>query len=133
MHLPRDWMYTARLPRTKLLSLRPTAVFDGDLEVDGETIAVDGWPGDGRAQLGRGARRDLDLASAASRSTGAGPDTWLDVTLGRIRLGPIMTPWVANGAVSLDGRGSGWVGPGRRVSVLGPRTTVRPADPRAAA
>src|SRR5215218_4616971 len=45
MHLPRDWMYTARLPRTKPLSLRPTAVFRGALEVDGESISLDGWPG----------------------------------------------------------------------------------------
>jgi hypothetical protein len=35
---------------------------------------------------------------------GRGPDTWLDVTLGRIRLGPVTTPWIANGAVSLGGR-----------------------------
>ena len=38
-------MYTARLPRTKLLSPAPVAVFDGTLEVGGTTIGVDGWPG----------------------------------------------------------------------------------------
>lgn len=34
---------------------------------------------------------------------GAPSTTWLDVALGRIRLGPVTTPWVANGAISLAG------------------------------
>ena len=35
---------------------------------------------------------------------GRGHDTWLDVALGRIKVGPFTTPWIANGALSLDGR-----------------------------
>src|SRR6476646_7910205 len=45
LHLPRRWMYTARLPRTKLTSPAPAAVFDGTLVVGGTTIGVEGWPG----------------------------------------------------------------------------------------
>ncbi len=38
-----------------------------------------------------------------SRFEGA-PEAWLDVALGRLRVAGRMTPWVANGVLSLDGR-----------------------------
>ena len=39
-------------------------------------------------------------ASASRRP----PEAWLDVALGRVQVAGRMTPWVANGALSLDGR-----------------------------
>jgi hypothetical protein len=32
------------------------------------------------------------------------PGAWLDLALGRVRIGGALTPWVANGALALDGR-----------------------------
>src|SRR6476661_2581948 len=32
------------------------------------------------------------------------PDAWLDVALGRVMIAGAMTPWIANGALSLEGR-----------------------------
>jgi hypothetical protein len=32
------------------------------------------------------------------------PGAWLDVALGRVRIGRTLTPWVANGALAVDGR-----------------------------
>ena len=32
------------------------------------------------------------------------PGAWIDVALGRLRIGGRMTPWLANGALSLEGR-----------------------------
>jgi hypothetical protein len=116
MHLPRDWMYAARLPRTKPLSLRPTAVFRGEFEVDGEVVAVDGWPGMVGHNWGEEHAESWIWLSGIG-FPGRGPDTWLDVTLGRIRLGPVTTPWIGNGALSLGGRRFRLGGPGRRVSV----------------
>ncbi len=58
--LPK-WMYTARLPRTKLLSPHPNVTFDGILEVDGERIADRTVARHGRPQLGRRTRRELGL------------------------------------------------------------------------
>jgi hypothetical protein len=117
MHLPRDWMYSARLPRTKLLSPRPTAVFRGEFEVDGETVAVDGWPGMVGHNWGE-EHAETWIWLSGLAFDGGGPDTWLDVALGRVRLGPVTTPWIANGAVSLAGRRFPLGGPGRRVSVF---------------
>jgi hypothetical protein len=48
---------------------------------------------------------------------GRGADTWLDVAIGRVRLGPVITPWVANGALCLDGEWFVLGGLGSRVTV----------------
>jgi hypothetical protein len=45
------------------------------------------------------------------------PGAWLDVALGRVRVGRLVTPWVGNGALALDGRRYRLGGLRRRVSV----------------
>ena len=60
-HLPRDFLYRSKLPKTKFLSPYPDAVFNGELEVGGERIDVTDWRGHDRPQLGRRARRALGL------------------------------------------------------------------------
>jgi hypothetical protein len=113
LHLPRR-VYGTRLPRTKLLSLSPSGVFDGWVEVDGDRIAVAGWPGMVGHNWGEEHAPDwiwvhgLDVTNSG---------TWLDVALARIRIGRVLTPWSAFGAVSLDGRRFRLGGPGRRVVV----------------
>ena len=44
-YLPADWLYEAPLPKTKFVAPVPDARFDGRLEIDGEEIELDGWPG----------------------------------------------------------------------------------------
>jgi hypothetical protein len=115
-HLPREWMYRSRLPRTKLLSLSPSTVFDGTLAIDGETVDVTGWPGMVGHNWGeQHAASWVWLHGVAFE--GRGTDTWLDVAVARIALGPLTTPWVANGALSLDGERLVLGGLGRRVAV----------------
>jgi hypothetical protein len=111
-HLPRDWMYRARLPRTKLLSPVPGARFDGSLRVDGRSLAVDGWRGViGHNWGAQHAERWIWLH-------GLTPDgDWLDAAIGKVKLGPVTTPWVASGAVSLGGRRAPLGGPGRKLEV----------------
>ena len=111
-HLPRGWMYKARLPRTKLLSPLPAARFDGTLVVDGRTLTVDGWRGViGHNWGAQHAERWIWLHGLTS--TGE----WLDAALGRVKLGRFTTPWVASGALALGGRRVALGGPGRRVEV----------------
>lgn len=115
-HLPREWMYGARLPRTKPLSITPAAVFDGTLEVDGETVEVTGWPGMIGHNWGeQHAERWIWLHGLGF--AGHGADTWLDLVIGRVRLGPVTTPWIANGALSLDGERFALGGLGGRAAV----------------
>jgi hypothetical protein len=111
-HLPRAWMYRTKLPRTKLLSPVPAARFDGSLEVDGRYLAVDGWRGViGHNWGAQHAERWIWLHGL----TDAGD--WLDAALGKVKLGPLTTPWIASGALSLGGRRHPLGGPGRKLSV----------------
>lgn len=98
-HLPRRWMYRAPLPRTKLVSLAPETTISGTLQLPGNSVTVDGWPGMiGHNWGAEHAERWIWLHAIF------GPQTWFDVALGRIRIGGRTTPWVANGMISLEGR-----------------------------
>ena len=111
-HLPRPWLYTARMPRTKLLSPLPAAVFDGTVTVDGRELDVGGWTGMiGHNWGAQHAERWIWLHGLT------GDGDWLDAAVGRIKIGPVISPWVANGAISLAGERHALGGPGRRVEV----------------
>jgi hypothetical protein len=100
-HLPRAWMYRAPLPRTKLESPLPDAVFTGSLEAGGRRIEVTGW----RGMVGHnwGSEHAERWVWLHALGFAEAPGAWLDVALGRIRVAGRTTPWVANGAVALDG------------------------------
>jgi len=102
-HLPWRWLYRAPLPRTKLTSPAPSATFDGSLEVAGQgAIELSGWPGMvGHNWGSEHAERWIWLHGILFEDA---PEAWLDVALGRVKVAGRMTPWVANGALALDGR-----------------------------
>ncbi len=92
-HLSPDALYRAPLPRTKSESPLPSLRLSGrvgDLELDG-------WPG----MLGH--NWGTEHAERWIWLHGVFADAWLDVVVGRVRVGPLLTPWIANGAVSVDG------------------------------
>jgi hypothetical protein len=102
-HLPRRLLYRAPLPRTKLTSPVPAARFDGVVELSerGE-IDVRGWRGVvGHNWGAEHAERWIWLHGIGFEEQ---PDAWLDVGLGRVSMAGRMTPWIANGALSLAGR-----------------------------
>jgi hypothetical protein len=102
-HLPYDFLYGAPLPRTKLLSPHPGARFSGTLTLAGEEIALDAWPGMVGHNWGtEHAERWIWIHGAAFDGTDG--EGFFDVAAGRIKVGPVTTPWVANGALELDGR-----------------------------
>jgi hypothetical protein len=94
-------MYRAPLPRTKLQSPLPDAVFTGWIEAGGRRTEVAGW----RGMVGHNwgtehAERWVWLHAVGFAEA---PGAWLDVALGRVKVGRAVTPWIANGALSLDG------------------------------
>jgi hypothetical protein len=101
-HLSPDWLYRTPLPRTKLTSPAPAARFSGSLTLAGaEPITLEGWPGMvGHNWGSEHAERWIWLHGAGFAEA---PEAWLDLALGRILIGRRLTPWVANGALSLDG------------------------------
>ena len=116
-HLPRDWMYRAPLPRTKLLSPVPAARFEGSIAVDGRELDVSGWRGMvGHNWGAQHTERWIWMHGLGFDEAGEG--SWLDAAIGRIKIGPVTTPWIGNGALSIDGERIALGGPGRRVKVM---------------
>jgi hypothetical protein len=101
-HLPLDVLYSAPFPRTKLESPQPAVTFRGGLAVGGTAIALDGWLGMvGHNWGAQHAERWVWLHGTAFDGA---PDAWLDLSIGRVRIGRVTTPWIVNGAVSIGGR-----------------------------
>jgi hypothetical protein len=102
-HLPRSFLYRTRLPRTKLTSPAPRARFQGTIEIAGrEPLEVHDWAGMvGHNWGAEHAERWIWLHGIDFAESEA---AWLDVAIGRVKVGRMSTPWVANGALSLDGR-----------------------------
>ena len=102
-HLPSDFLYRAQLPKTKFLSPYPDAVFNGELEVGGERIEVEGW----RGMIGHnwGAEHaERWVWIQGSGFEGRSPEDYFDMAVGRIRVAGRTTPWVGNGMLMLDGK-----------------------------
>lgn len=119
-HLPADWMYTAPVPRTKSVTLHPAARFDGRLEDEDLT----GWTGVVSHNWGtEHAERWVYLH--CSHFAGRDEHAWLELVIGRVKLGPVTTPWIANGALQLDGERHRLGGPNRvRATKVAERPTA---------
>ena len=101
-HLKQSWLYKAPLPRTKLTSPAPAASFAGTLELPDRTLRLDGWQGMvGHNWGSEHAERWIWLHGVGFEEC---PGAWLDVALGRVLVAGRLTPWMASGAISLDGR-----------------------------
>ena len=102
-HLPREFLYRAPLPKTKFLSPYPDAVFNGQLELDGERIEVEGW----RGMIGHNwgvEHAERWVWIQGSGFDGRSPEEYFDMAVGRIKVAGATTPWVGNGMLMLDGR-----------------------------
>jgi hypothetical protein len=93
-YLPHPALYRAPLPRTKAVAARPRASFTGTLEAGGRHLDLTGW----RGMVGH--NWGAEHAERWIWVHGAG----LDAIFGRIRVGPVLTPWIANGMLDVDGR-----------------------------
>lgn len=100
-YLPADWLYEARLPRTKFVAPFPDARFDGRLELDGETIELAGWPGMiGHNWGSEHAERWVWLEGTGFPDS---PGTYFDAGAARVKLGSRSSPWIPSGMLMLEG------------------------------
>ncbi len=101
-YLPSDRLYETRLPKTKFVAPFPDARFEGRLEIDGETIELEGWPG----MIGHNWGTEHAERWVWLEGTGfeGSPDTYFDAGAARIKLGPWTTPWVPSGMLMLEGK-----------------------------
>jgi hypothetical protein len=100
-YLPADWLYEARLPRTKFVAPYPDARFDGRLELDGREIELQGWPG----MIGHnwGSEHAERWVWLEGTGFGEGAGTYFDAGAARVRIGRRTTPWLPSGMLVLDG------------------------------
>ncbi len=111
-HFKQGLLYRSPLPSTKLTSPMPAARFDGTIELPGRTLRLDGWRGMvGHNWGGEHAARWIWLHGIDFREDAK---AWLDVALGRVLVAGRLTPWIANGAICIDGRRSRLGGLGAR-------------------
>jgi hypothetical protein len=99
-HLPYQRLYRAPLPKTKLLSPHPDARFSGTVTVDGRRLDVDGWPGMIGHNWGAEHAERWIWIQANELRQGEG---YFDAALGRIRIGPLNTPWIGNAMLEIEG------------------------------
>jgi hypothetical protein len=133
-HLSPGFLYAAPIPRTKATSPTPDLEVSGALTVDGVSVDLTGWTG----MLGHNWGVEHAAKWAWLRVCGLGEDGhgWLDAVLGRVRVGSVLSPWKAFGALEVDGtrhrlgglvrRGTGLeAGPsGARITLAGPTAAV---------
>jgi hypothetical protein len=101
-HFKQPWLYRTPLPRTKLTSPAPAASFDGTIELPQRTLHLNGWRGMvGHNWGSEHAERWIWLHGIGFRED---PSAWIDVALGRVLVAGRLSPWMASGAISLDGR-----------------------------
>jgi hypothetical protein len=100
-HLRPAALYRAPVPRTKATSPVPDLEVSGALIVDEEQVDLSGWTG----MLGHNWGTQHAEQWIWLRVPGLGEDGlgWLDAVLGRVRVGPVLAPWTAFGAVEVDG------------------------------
>jgi hypothetical protein len=95
---PSPRMYSGAFPRTKTLTPVPDTTLDGFFEVDGERWEVTGFAPAQHAYAWAHANALCPLPGSASCQR-----VWLEVISGRVRLGPLLTPWLTTAAIAIDG------------------------------
>ena len=100
-HLSPAYLYGAPLPKTKATSPAPDLDVSGSLSIDGTDVDLTGWTG----MVGHNWGSQHAARWVWLRVCGLGDDRagWLDAVLGRVQVGPVLLPWKAFGALSLDG------------------------------
>lgn len=97
-YLPSARMYQGALPKTKPLSLSPRVRFSGTVRIGATSHTLDGWEG----MVGHNWGSEHASRWVWLHGLFEGGD-WIDIVAARVALGPVTTPWIANGALSIDG------------------------------
>jgi hypothetical protein len=100
-YLPARWLYDRPVPRSNGAAVVPTATVTGTLVLDSDEVTIDGWEG----MLGHnwGTEHAHQWCWIHAGRLGEDGRGWLDLALVRIKIGPLITPWIASGALDLDG------------------------------
>ena len=94
--------YTAGFPKAKALVGTPLATYHGSLTVDGATIPIDGWVGSQNHNWGSQHTDDYAWGQVAGFDNV--PDSFLECSTARVKLGPLWTPRLTLMVLRLEGQ-----------------------------
>lgn len=104
---PSARMYTGAFPRTKTLTPVPDTQLEGTFEIDGERWDVSGYSAAQGHNWGKGHAHAYAWAhaNALRPAPGSAPfqRAWFEAISGRVRVGPLLTPWLTSAAIDIDG------------------------------
>ena len=101
MLLLPEKFYSRPLPKAKTVTSRPQVRYSGTLEVNGETFELDGWPGSENHNWG--SKHTDQYAWGQVVRFDNRPDAFFECVTGRIRIGPVFSPWLTIACLRLDG------------------------------
>jgi hypothetical protein len=115
--------YRGGFPRAKVVVPRPACRFAGTVVVDGEPIAIEDWTGSQNHNWGP-AHTDRYAWGQVAGFDGH-EDVFLECASARVRVGPVLTPWLTLAVIRLGGEEVRFNGLARapfgRVRIDGPR------------
>jgi hypothetical protein len=85
-------LYKTPLPKAKVLVSSPMARFDGELKVDDTPIMINGWIGSQNHNWGLKHTDHYAWGQVAGFDTH--PDSFLEVSTARLKMGPLWTPFL---------------------------------------
>lgn len=94
--------YDRPFPKAKALVGSPSSVFSGTLAVDDVEIPIDGWLGSQNHNWG--SKHTDAYAWGQVAGFDQAPESFLEVSTARVRLGPIWTPWMTLLVLRHEGR-----------------------------
>jgi hypothetical protein len=95
-------LYAGGFPKAKSLVGLPLARFAGTLVVDGESLGIDGWTGSQNHNWGPQHTDQYAYGQVAGFDNA--PDSFLEAATGRVRLGPLWTPYMTPVVLRHEGR-----------------------------
>jgi hypothetical protein len=87
-------LYEGGFPKAKSLVSRPLARFDGTLQVDGDSVLVQGWVGSQNHNWGRQHTDRYAWGQVAGFDGGDHDESFLEVASAKLKVGPFWTPWI---------------------------------------
>lgn len=99
---PADAMYTFRLPKSKAISPFPDSLYSGTVTVNGKKIAVEDFKGMQGHNWGEEHAHHYCWVQGSIFD--GGEDGYFEAFSGKVRIGPVITPFVSLAFLHLDGR-----------------------------
>ena len=106
---PLPWMYTAKLPKSKIKTPHPSSLFSGSYTLNGVTVKVNGVRGMQGHNWGS-EHSHLYAWAHCSDFEGYGDDTYFEGFSGKIKVGPWVSPFMNMAVLQLRGKRYVWNG-----------------------